>query len=76
MTSPALKRDDILDDGDRTKSGLKCLQVLADDADLVSMSPKDRSFYLEQRSRAKRVGWSPSDPQLLWLRDLVERYAT
>lgn len=75
MAKTQFNRDGILDSPERSEAGRKCLQILAD-VDTDKMSEKNREFYLGQDAAADRfTNWCPSERQLAYLRDLVEKYA-
>lgn len=74
MTRPAFNRDNVLTPEERATSARKCIQIL-DAEDTTDMRDKDYDFYISQRTEAKRIDYAPSEPQLQWLRDLVEKYA-
>ncbi len=76
MARTQFKRDGILDSSERAEAGRKCLKILAA-VDTDDMREKDKNFYLGQDEKADRYSnWSPSERELAWLRDLVERYAS
>lgn len=75
MSKTQFKRDDILNSSERSEAGRKCLKILAS-VDADEMSEGNRKFYLAQDEAADRLNnWEPSERQLAWLRDLVEKYA-
>ena len=77
MTRPAFARDNILSDSERATSARKCLKLLDEIAvPEAEMRSKDFAFYVSQTGHARSVHYTPSEPQLQWLRDMVERYVT
>lgn len=66
------QRDNILSDDERAKSARKCLTLLFGKES--EMREKDRSFYLNQTVLATQLEYRITEPQLQWLRDLVDRY--
>ena len=76
MSRTTYNRDNILTPEERAASARKCIQILdAENHCTDDMRAKDYSFYVSQRAEAKRLDYAPSERQLLWLRDLVEKYA-
>lgn len=76
MTRAAFNRDNVLTPEERATSARKCIQILdAEEIATDDMRAKDYEFYISQRAEAKRIDYAPSEPQLQWLRDLVEKYA-
>lgn len=74
MTRPAFQRDNILNSDERAASARKCLNLLGD-VSPHDMREKDRTFFTDQLARSKSLAYGLSEPQLQWLRDMVERYA-
>lgn len=75
MTKTAFNRDNILTPEERAVSARKCLKLLDDDTNCTDdMRANDYSFYVTQREKAKRTDYAPSERELTWLRDLVEKY--
>jgi hypothetical protein len=66
-------RGNILSVEERATSARKCIMLL-NDVDEDEMSEKDLKFFLTQKTRSKYVGYQPTEPQLQWLRDMIERY--
>lgn len=73
MTKTAFDRDGILTPEDRAASGRKCIQILSD-ASESRLGTKSLDFLLQQRKNARYVSYAPSERQLLWLRDLVDKH--
>jgi hypothetical protein len=68
-------RDGILTPEERANSSRKCLKLLAE-VDLELMTDAERTFFLSSQQLNHAPSYAPSEPQLQWLRDLVERYVT
>jgi hypothetical protein len=66
------QRDNILNADEKRASARKCLALLAGFEE--AMRDKDKRFYSEQSCRSVALNYNPSEPQLQWLRDLVDRY--
>jgi hypothetical protein len=73
MVRPAFQRDNILNSDERAASARKCLHLLAGHG--FDMSAKDEDFYRKHARLSSNIRYVPSEPELQWLRDLVERYA-
>lgn len=70
------QRDNILDASERAASARKCLDLLGDVKN-SQMSVMDWDFVNGQIAAAEdNLYYSPTEPQLQWLRDCVERYVT
>lgn len=77
MTRPAFQRDNILNSDERAASARKCVQILnAEEHCTDRMGSGDYIFYLKHRTLAKNLRYAPSEPELQWLRDLIEKYVT
>lgn len=76
MTKPAFQRDGILDAHERAESARKCLALMADINEQSLIRVKDFDFLQSQREAARFISYAPTEPQLQWLRDMVERYVT
>lgn len=76
MTRPAFQRDNILTGNERAESARKCLALMADISEQSLIRSKDFDFLQSHRQRARFVNYEPTEPQLLWLRDMVDRYVT
>lgn len=72
---PAFNRDNILTPEERATSARKCINLLAQ-VDQSQISSKDLPFLLNQRQFSRNIRYAPSELELQWLRDLVERYVT
>lgn len=69
-------RDNILTPEERTASARKCIQILnAQENCTDRMGSGDYIFFIKHRTLVKNIRYAPSEPELQWLRDLVERYA-
>jgi len=75
MARPAFQRDGILNLDERATSARKCINLLGA-VDPYRMAGRDWTFFCDQLAHSKRIGYAPSEPQLQWLRDLVEKYVT
>lgn len=69
------QRDNILTPEERAASARKCLNLL-EDKGAEHMRQRDYEFLIGQRAEAKSLRYAPSEPQLQWLRDLVDRLVT
>lgn len=67
-------RSNILSIEERAASARKCIALLGD-VNPDEMSDKDATFFRDQLAASKKIVWLPSELQLQWLRDMVERYA-
>lgn len=75
MVRPAFNRDNILTDSERAASARRCLFILENtEGATEAMRAADYTFYVKQRGLSQNIGYAPSEPQLQWLRDLVDRY--
>jgi hypothetical protein len=72
MTRPAFQRDNVLSADERNRSAYKCLTLLEDCTQ--KMNAKELGFVEEMPEKIER--WGCTEPQLQWLRDLVEKYVT
>lgn len=61
---------------ERAESARKCLKLMADINEQSLIRVKDFDFLQSQRELARFISYGPSEPQLQWLRDMVERYVT
>jgi hypothetical protein len=75
MTQTAFNRDNILSNEERAVSARKCVSILAD-VNPEKFRERDWDFFCDQKAMSKNVRYNPTERQLLWLRDLVERLAT
>lgn len=75
MATTAFNRSNILDDTERAEAARRCLRIL-EEADEDEMKDNDYAFYIDQMAWSNRTGYAPSERQLAWLRDMVERYCT
>lgn len=73
MASFQHTRDNVLSASERTESALKCINLLKD-VDVEKMTQRDRSFFQNQQNYSNSVTYSPREPTLQWLRDMVDRY--
>lgn len=64
--------DDVLNAEERGESARKCLSLL--ESKREAMSEKDLSFFDKEFGKRNYINYSVSQPQLNWLRDMVERY--
>lgn len=74
MTKTAFNRDGVLTSEERAASARKCVNLLGA-VDPHSMREKDWTFFCDQLAESKKFQYAPSERQLAWLRDLVEKYA-
>lgn len=74
MVRPAFQRDNILNSDERAASARKCIALLRDQ-NTSYWKPRDQEFFEDQERKASNIRYAPSEPQLQWLRDMVERYA-
>jgi len=65
------QRDNVLSIDERNESARKCLKLLEDCTE--RMNAKELSFVEDMPEKIER--WGCSEPQLQWLRDLVDKYA-
>jgi hypothetical protein len=74
MTKTAFNRDGVLTPDDRAASAKKRLLLLAE-VEVERLSLPEYRFLRDQREAARFTIYAPSERQLAYLRDLVERYA-
>lgn len=74
MTKTACTRDNVLDEHERATSARKCVNLLGD-VDPNRFKPNEWGFFCGQLSASKLTDYAPSERQLAWLRDMVEKYA-
>ena len=74
MTRLAFQRDNILNDDERATSARKCIALLKEVAARGHWSRKDFSFFTEQEKSSLYIDYKPTEPQLQWVRDMVDRY--
>lgn len=66
------QRDNVLTPDERNRSAYKCLALLEDCT--ARMNARELAFVEDMPEKVAR--WGCSEPQLQWLRDLVEKYVT
>jgi hypothetical protein len=75
MARAAFQRDNVLTVDERATSARKCVSLLGD-VHPHDMKAGDWTFFSEQLAQSKNIRYAPSEPQLQWLRDMVDRYVT
>jgi hypothetical protein len=65
------QRDSVLSADERNESARKCLTLLEDHTE--RMTTKELIFVEDMPEKIER--WGCTEPQLQWLRDLVDKYA-
>lgn len=76
MTQFARNRDNILNSAEIAKSARKCIGLLDNPEVTIGMSARDHAFFSNQQHLSLKPGYTPSEPTLQWLRDMVSRYVT
>jgi hypothetical protein len=72
MTKPAFDRDGILNHDERLASARKCLSLLSGETE--RMGEREAEFVEDMENKIDVFG--VTERQLVWLRDLVSKYAT
>jgi hypothetical protein len=68
------RRDNILSAQERVESARKCIQLLNNDKVKSGMQRRELLFLEDQLRFSNHIGFTISELQLQWLRDLVSKY--
>jgi hypothetical protein len=71
MTKTAFDRDNVLNDDERIASARKCIKLLLPELDRMNNAEQQ---FVDDMDSVLDQG-RPTERQLAWLRDLVEKYA-